>query len=100
MEQSTSKVAGGSTTSASKNKGEIKGKRFGRGAVESGLTHECGVVGVIAAGHWPTNVSSHSDCNNIFIITISFQDRHCSNYLLGTPRATASRSRISWNCHE
>lgn len=57
MEQSTSKACGASTSEDSKNKGEIKGKRFGRGAVESGLTHECGVFGVIGAGKWPTNVS-------------------------------------------
>ncbi|CRK89597.1 CLUMA_CG003246, isoform A [Clunio marinus] len=35
---------------------EIKGKRFGRGAVDSGLTHECGVFGVVGTGKWPTNV--------------------------------------------
>lgn len=35
---------------------EIKGKRFGRGAVQSGLTHECGVFGAIAAGNWPTEL--------------------------------------------
>lgn len=31
-------------------------KRLGRGAVESGLTHECGVFGAIACGDWPTQV--------------------------------------------
>ncbi|KAF2901084.1 hypothetical protein ILUMI_05140 [Ignelater luminosus] len=31
-------------------------KRFGRGAVESGLTHECGVFGAIATGEWPTSL--------------------------------------------
>lgn len=31
-------------------------KRLGRGAVESGLTHECGVFGAIASGEWPTQV--------------------------------------------
>uniref|UniRef100_A0A336LUI9 Amidophosphoribosyltransferase n=1 Tax=Culicoides sonorensis TaxID=179676 RepID=A0A336LUI9_CULSO len=35
---------------------EIKGKRFGRGAVQSGLTHECGVFGAIGAGNWPTEL--------------------------------------------
>ncbi|XP_060810247.1 amidophosphoribosyltransferase isoform X2 [Amyelois transitella] len=35
---------------------KIKSKRFGRGAVESGLTHECGVFGAIATGDWPTQV--------------------------------------------
>ncbi|KAI5634991.1 glutamine amidotransferase domain-containing protein [Phthorimaea operculella] len=35
---------------------KIKSKRFGRGAVESGLTHECGVFGAIGAGEWPTQV--------------------------------------------
>ncbi|GBP08305.1 Amidophosphoribosyltransferase [Eumeta japonica] len=40
-------------------KGEVKimkNKRFGRGAVESGLTHECGVFGAIGTGEWPTQV--------------------------------------------
>lgn len=31
-------------------------KRFGRGAVESGLTHECGVFGAMACGDWPSQV--------------------------------------------
>lgn len=31
-------------------------KRFGRGRVESGLTHECGVFGAIATGEWPTQI--------------------------------------------
>lgn len=31
-------------------------KRLGRGAVESGLTHECGVFGAIATGEWPTEL--------------------------------------------
>lgn len=35
---------------------EIKGKRFGRGAVQSGLTHECGVFGAIGSGEWPTEL--------------------------------------------
>jgi amidophosphoribosyltransferase len=35
---------------------QIKGKRYGRGAVESGLTHECGVFGAIATGEWPTQL--------------------------------------------
>lgn len=40
---------------------EITGKRFGRGAIGSGLTHECGVFGVVATGKWPSsNVSSLS----------------------------------------
>lgn len=47
MEQNTSKV-GTSTSDDSTKKVAIKGKRFGRGAVESGLTHECGVFGVVA----------------------------------------------------
>lgn len=29
-------------------------KRLGRGAVSSGLTHECGVFGAMACGEWPT----------------------------------------------
>lgn len=31
-------------------------KRAGRGAVLSGLTHECGVFGAIATGEWPTQI--------------------------------------------
>lgn len=33
-----------------------KGKRWGRGAVSSGLTHECGVFGAIGTGEWPTHL--------------------------------------------
>lgn len=36
---------------------ELKGKRLGRGVVSSGLTHECGVFGAIAAGDWPSKIS-------------------------------------------
>lgn len=32
------------------------GKRYGRGQVESGLTHECGVFGCIGVGDWPTTL--------------------------------------------
>ncbi|XP_045542162.1 amidophosphoribosyltransferase isoform X2 [Papilio machaon] len=41
-----------------KTQGEVKirSKRYGRGAVESGLTHECGVFGAIGTGDWPTQV--------------------------------------------
>ncbi|CAG5035269.1 unnamed protein product [Parnassius apollo] len=35
---------------------KIRSKRYGRGAVESGLTHECGVFGAIGTGEWPTQV--------------------------------------------
>ncbi|XP_046967800.1 amidophosphoribosyltransferase-like isoform X2 [Vanessa cardui] len=38
------------------NEVKINSKRFGRGAVESGLTHECGVFGAIGTGEWPTQV--------------------------------------------
>lgn len=31
-------------------------KRKGRGAVTSGLTHECGVFGAIGCGEWPTQL--------------------------------------------
>lgn len=31
-------------------------KRIGRGQVESGLTHECGVFGAIGCGEWPTHL--------------------------------------------
>lgn len=31
-------------------------KRLGRGQVDSGLTHECGVFGAIACGEWPTQM--------------------------------------------
>jgi amidophosphoribosyltransferase len=34
----------------------LTGKRLGRGAVQSGLTHECGVFGAIATGDWPTQI--------------------------------------------
>ncbi|XP_070495832.1 amidophosphoribosyltransferase-like isoform X2 [Chironomus tepperi] len=34
---------------------QLTGKRFGRGAVDSGLTHECGVFGAIAT-EWPTQI--------------------------------------------
>lgn len=33
-----------------------KSKRYGRGAVSSGLTHECGVFGAIGTGDWPTQL--------------------------------------------
>ncbi|KAL0850559.1 hypothetical protein ABMA28_012334 [Loxostege sticticalis] len=52
--------AGSSVDSCQCNKTQpevtLKGKRFGRGAVESGLTHECGVFGAIGTGEWPTQV--------------------------------------------
>ncbi|XP_025833981.1 amidophosphoribosyltransferase-like [Agrilus planipennis] len=35
---------------------DLDEKRLGRGAVLSGLTHECGVFGAIASGEWPTHV--------------------------------------------
>lgn len=35
---------------------KITGKRAGRGVIESGLTHECGVFGAIATGEWPTQI--------------------------------------------
>ncbi|XP_047536505.1 amidophosphoribosyltransferase-like isoform X2 [Vanessa atalanta] len=38
------------------NEVKINSKRFGRGAIESGLTHECGVFGAIGTGEWPTQV--------------------------------------------
>ena len=54
MEQSTMKTADDVLTS----KVAIhKGRKLGRGAVESGLTHECGVFGVVGAGKWPSSVS-------------------------------------------
>lgn len=58
MEQNTSKV-GATTSSESTGMVSIQKKRFGRGAVESGLTCECGVFGVVATGKWPTTVSSN-----------------------------------------
>lgn len=42
-------------TSNDKKKYQLTGKRFGRGAVDSGLTHECGVFGAIAT-EWPTQI--------------------------------------------
>lgn len=35
---------------------KLTGKRLGRGVVQSGLTHECGVFGAIATGEWPTQI--------------------------------------------
>lgn len=38
-------------------------KRLGRGAVSSGLTHECGVFGAISCGEWPSQrVSTYEYC--------------------------------------
>lgn len=53
-----SHCAGGSNKSLDENanKSKVKDKRIGRGVVESGLTHECGVFGAIACGEWPTQV--------------------------------------------
>lgn len=50
--QCTSKVLDGKCS-----KSKVVDKRIGRGIVESGLTHECGVFGAIACGEWPTKVS-------------------------------------------
>lgn len=59
----TSKSESVETKSESESETRVKmGKRFGRGAVESGLTHECGVFGVVATG---TNVS---------VLRIDFQE--------------------------
>ncbi|XP_026728785.1 amidophosphoribosyltransferase-like isoform X2 [Trichoplusia ni] len=46
------------SSSCDRSHGEVKvnSKRFGRGAVQSGLTHECGVFGAISTGDWPTQV--------------------------------------------
>lgn len=45
---------------AGMNELEISGvkinRRLGRGKVDSGLTHECGVFGAIGCGEWPTNL--------------------------------------------
>lgn len=43
-------------TSRKDDKYELTGKRLGRGAIMSGLTHECGVFGAIATGDWPTQI--------------------------------------------
>lgn len=71
MEQNTSKA--GAIDSEKLIKGEITGKRFGRGAVSSGLTHECGVFGVVGTGKWPTSVSylapSFNDFADLFQIS-------------------------------
>lgn len=51
---------------------ELKGKRLGRGQVETGLTHECGVFGVVGTGEWPTNVSLNSIYHSYkFLIDLS-----------------------------
>lgn len=44
------------STSSMPDKSKKVDKRVGRGVVETGLTHECGVFGVVGAGQWPTNV--------------------------------------------
>lgn len=43
---------------SAENNNEVKpyNKRLGRGAVMSGLTHECGVFGAIATGDWPAKL--------------------------------------------
>lgn len=69
--ESTSKSQNTQTTKSA----ELKGKRLGRGAVESGLTHECGVFGVVGTGDWPTNVSrTHISCisNSSFFYNFLF----------------------------
>lgn len=43
-----------------KNKSMALAKRHGRGAVLSGLTHECGVFGAMACGEWPSQVNKSS----------------------------------------
>lgn len=48
-------IAGNSSTAA-KSDLMLKGKRYGRGAVHSGLTHECGVFGAIATGDIPIDI--------------------------------------------
>jgi hypothetical protein len=54
------------------NSAELKGKRLGRGAVETGLTHECGVFGVVGTGEWPTNVSSAKFKFSRIVISLIF----------------------------
>jgi amidophosphoribosyltransferase len=58
MEPSTSKACQNPEPSPAKPRKtfKLKGKRLGRGAVQSGLTHECGVFGAVATGEWPTQI--------------------------------------------
>ena len=54
-------------TECQSQKTKVVNKRIGRGVVESGLTHECGVFGAIACGEWPTEVIINAIikmCNN------------------------------------
>lgn len=44
------------TPTKCKKKFTLKGRRLGRGVVQSGLTHECGVFGAVATGDWPTQI--------------------------------------------
>lgn len=44
----------------------MQDKRAGRGVVESGLTHECGVFGAIACGEWPAQVK-YKEMNEVII---------------------------------
>lgn len=41
---------------ADEEKYKLTGKRAGRGIIESGLTHECGIFGAIATGEWPAQI--------------------------------------------
>uniref|UniRef100_A0A2M3Z4H4 Amidophosphoribosyltransferase n=1 Tax=Anopheles braziliensis TaxID=58242 RepID=A0A2M3Z4H4_9DIPT len=50
MEKGSTTTASGAATTS------MVSKRAGRGAVSSGLTHECGVFGAIATGEWPTQI--------------------------------------------
>lgn len=45
--------------------------RYGRGAVLSGLTHECGVFGAMACGEWPTQRVSICFFFDLLLLTVS-----------------------------
>uniref|UniRef100_A0A2M4BIC5 Amidophosphoribosyltransferase n=2 Tax=Anopheles marajoara TaxID=58244 RepID=A0A2M4BIC5_9DIPT len=56
MEKGSTTAAAAAATTSIVPRPAVAGKRSGRGAVSSGLTHECGVFGAIATGEWPTQI--------------------------------------------
>lgn len=87
-------------------------KRHGRGAVQSGLTHECGVFGAMACNEWPTQVSeSESDnihiyCSLVYLgirtanyVILDFAVGYCANHLPGPGGTAASWPRVGRHCH-
>lgn len=52
-----------------------RNKRVGRGAVNSGLTCECGVFAAMACGEWPTQKVSFDSIFQFFLNIFFFQIR-------------------------